>query len=112
MNTVDSILKAFEDMAERKVSLDPHQYLEGTAKLLALIGNEQDKYYELEHKLAIIRSMEMDKWGNASKARITAEATQEYLEARKLKAKIDRVFEAIKIGKLMARMSQEQYKSG
>lgn len=111
-NTIDSILHAFEEMASKKIPLSPHQWLEGSAKMLALVGNEQDRLFDLESVLAKYKSdLMMNDEMTSSKAKILAEARHEYVESRKLKAKIERVFEAIKIGKVMARMSQEEYKS-
>ncbi len=111
-NTIDSILENFEAMAERKGSLDANVWLTGCAKIVALIGAEQDRFYELEHQVAskknnlmVIPEM------TSSKAKIVAEAMPEFLESKKLKAKIDRCFEMVRIGKIMARMSQEEYKS-
>jgi hypothetical protein len=109
-NTVDSILEALAKMAERKEPIDPHTWLEGVAKLLALLGNEQNTLFELEFVLAKVKSDAMHNGDTAAKAKIKAEARTEYLESRKLKAKIERAYEIVKVGKLMARMSQEEYK--
>lgn len=112
-NTLDSILEAFEKMGQHKgVPISAEQWLEGSAKLLALIGGEQDRLFELESVIAKIKADIMSNEGmTASKAKILIEARGEYLEVRKLKAKIERVFESIKLGKVMARMSMEEFKS-
>ncbi len=106
MNTIDSILEA-----ENKEPISPHVWLEGASKLLALVGNEQNTLYELESVLAKYRA---DLMSNpevtASKAKILTEARGEYLESRKLKAKIERVFEVIRLGKVWARMSDQEFK--
>lgn len=111
-NTIDSILQAFEGMASMKVPMSPHQWLDGCSKMLALVGGEQDRLFELESAIANNKARLMeDPECTASKAKIMTEASPYFLESRKLKAKIERVFEAIRIGKVMARMSMEEYKS-
>lgn len=111
-NTVDSILEALGRMAEKKEPIDSHTWLEGVAKLTALIGNEQNFLFELEAVIAQNKVKFMEAGDNATKAKIKAEALDEYVAARKLKAKIDRTFELVRIGKLFARMSFDEYKSG
>lgn len=111
MNTTDSILEALQNMAEQKVPISPHTWLEATSKLIALIGNEQNRLFELEHIIAKIKSEEMERGETAAKAKVIAESRTEHLEARKLKAKIDRVFEMIKLGKIHARMALEDFKA-
>ena len=110
-NTVDSILKALHEMAEQKEPISPHVWLEGCSKLLALVGAEQDKLFEMESVLAKVRSVAMEMGSTASKAKVIAEARAEFLEARKLKAKIDRIFEMIKLGKVMAKMATDEYRA-
>lgn len=109
-NTTDSILEALAKMAERKEPIDPNTWLEGVAKLIALLGNEQNRLFELEFILAKIKAEAMNDGDTAVKAKVKAEARNEFLESRKLKAKIERAFEIIKVGKLMARMSQDDFK--
>ncbi len=110
-NSVDSILEALEKMAEQKEALDPNVWVDGASKLIALLGNEQDKLFEMECEVAKIKMLAMESGDTASKAKVRAEATEEFKNTRKLKAKIERVFEIIRISKLRARMSMEEYKS-
>ncbi len=112
-NTLDSILEGFERMGHKKgVPISAEQWLEGSAKLLSLVGGEQDRLFDLESVIAKIKADMMSSQDmTASKAKILIEARGEYLECRKLKAKIERVFESIKLGKIMARMSMEELKS-
>ena len=111
MNTTDSILKALEEMAEEKGAINPSQWLTACSKLVALLGNEQSKLFELESAIAKIKSMNMEGGDTAARAKVKAEASPEYLEARKLKAKIERCYEIIRLGKIQARMSMEEFKS-
>jgi len=108
LNSVDSILSALEKMASTKEPVDAHTWLDGVAKLLALIGNEQNKLFELENELAKIKMLAMESGDSVSKAKVRAEATETSLEVNKLKAKINRAFEICRVGKLMARMSMEE----
>lgn len=98
-------------MAERKVPLSPYQWLEATSKLIALIGNEQNELYRIESLLAKIKNEEMAQGATAARAKAIVEARDEYVTYRTLKAKIERVFEMIKLGKIHARMSLEDFKA-
>jgi len=110
-NTVDSILEALEKAAERKGETSPEFWIDGCQKLLALLGNEEDRYYELEHLLAKVKMEAMMEGDTASKAKVKAESRTEHLEAKKLKAKINRIFEMIRIAKVRAKMATDEYKS-
>lgn len=111
-NTVDSILEAFEKMGESKTPISPEVWLLGCGKMLSLVGGEQDRLFTLESELAQIKADLMsNETMTSAKAKSLIEARPEYLKCRKLKAKIDRVFEAIKLGKVMARTSFDEFKS-
>lgn len=111
-NTVDSILEALGRMAQRKEPIDPHTWLQGCSKLIALLGGEQERLYALEHLNAKAKAVSMEGGDTAAKAKVKVEAMDSHLESRILKAKIERCYEIIKVSKLMARMSFDEYKAG
>lgn len=111
MQTVDDILAVLQENAENRIPVDPAFYLEASLKLMALIGAESDKLFELESAIAQFRAGLMEEPGmTAVKAKIRAEASPQYLEARKLKAKIDRVIETVRISKARSRLGSDEFK--
>ncbi len=110
--TIDDILKVLQEWAENKVPVDPGAYLEAAMKIMSLVGNETDRLFELEQQIAEFKSglMETENM-TAAKAKIKAEASPIFTEARKLKAKIDRVYEMVRLAKVRARMGAEEFKS-
>lgn len=111
LNTVDSILEALQKMAQRKEPIDTHTWLSGVSKLLALLGDDQDWLYEMESEIAKSKARFISDGDTAAKAKIKAEAMDVFKNARKLKAKIDRCYEIIRVAKLQARLSNDEYKS-
>lgn len=106
-NTVDSILEVLQTWAREKRPIDAHQWLEGCAKLVVLLGDEQDKLFGTEQHLAQIKLEFIEEGDSVAKAKIKVEGLPLFVEARKLEAKIDRVTEIVRISKLQARMSKD-----
>lgn len=112
MQTIDDILAVLQEDAQNRVAVDPAFYLEAGLKLMSLVGVESDRLYELESAVANFKSMLMEEPSmTAAKAKIRAEASPQYLEARKLKAKIERIYEMVRLSKARARIGQEEFKS-
>ena len=112
MQSVDDILEVLHDWSANKVPVDPGAWLDASLKLMALLGNESDKLFELESALANFKSVLMDEPGmTAAKAKIRAEASPQFLEAQKLKSKINRVVEIIRIAKARSRLGSDEYKA-
>lgn len=107
LNTVDSILGVLEKWSEQKIPIDVHQWLSACAKLVVLLGDEQDKLFDLEQKLAQLKLKYIEGGSSVAKAKVEIEGTDLFVEARKLEAKIDRVTELVRISKLQARMSSD-----
>lgn len=111
MITVDSIIENLERSVNEKIILGPEKWLNASQTLLILIGDESDKLFQLEHTIAQMKVKYMESGDTAAKAKIRSEALPEYLEIRKLKAKIDRVFELIRIAKIQARLTNDNFQS-
>lgn len=110
--TVDDILNVLQDWSANKMPIDPGAWLDASLKLVALVGVESDKLFELESAIANFKATLMEEPGmTAAKAKIRAEASPQYLESRKLKAKVERVYEMIRLAKLRARMGDDEFKS-
>lgn len=106
-NTVDSILEVLQTWAKEKRPIDAHQWLEGCAKLVVLLGDEQDKLFGLEQEIAQEKLRFIEEGDSVAKAKVRMEGRNIFVDARKLEAKIDRVTELVRISKLQARMSKD-----
>lgn len=109
--TIDTIIAWLEDVAENKKQISPEAYVEIAQKANILLGNETDKLAEINQSIAKERLRLMEEGATASKAKIATEATDDYMESSKLKAKISRVEELIRLSKIMARLKSDEYKN-
>lgn len=109
--TIDDILKVLKEMAENKEAVDPAFYLDASLKIMSLVGNETDKLYELEQSYAEYKaSLMSDPEMTAAKAKMIAEASPVYTEIKKLNAKIERIYEIVRISKARSRLASEEFK--
>jgi hypothetical protein len=107
MNTTKSILDALSGMAERKEPIRADLWLEAAMKLNALVQNEVEQKYEIESKLNKLRASYLAEGKTAAFARGMIEATDEWLEYKKLSALIDRAQETIRLAKKYSTLSVE-----
>ena len=105
--TADKILQWFKSAVEEKKILDPELWLDAAHKLVIFLGDEEMKLYELQQKVAELKLKyyeEMEK-PLVSAAEMKIEATDEFKEYKKQKAKINQIEEFIRIAKLRVRTS-------
>ncbi len=105
--TTDTILEWFRQAVEEKQPLNPEIWLNAAGKLAILLGDEEEKLYNLqqdvaEKKLKIYK--EMDK-PTVNKAEMEIETTDDYKEYMKQKAKITQIEEFIRLAKLRVKVS-------
>ena len=107
----DTILGWFKQAVEDKKQLDPELWLEAGHKLAVLLGDEEQKLYELqqgvaEKKLKYYNEMEKP---SVAAAEMKVEATDEYKEYRQQKAKLNQIEEFIRVAKLRVKISSGSY---
>ena len=112
LNTFDTILAGFAKLAESKGVIDPHKWLEGAAKLSALMGNEMDTLIEMEHHIAVMRKEYLEKGNTATYSKMMIEATDEYKQVQHQKARIKNAQDTILICKKFATLTSDQMRSG
>jgi hypothetical protein len=112
LSTADSIMGWFTEQVQEKQPIDPHNWLEGAIKLSVLLQGEQEKLIIKEQEVAQLRKLLLEDGKTVAYAKTMIEASNEYAEARKLKAKIDRGTEFIRLCKLYSRTSSDLMKSG
>lgn len=106
--SIDTILEYFSKIASEKQVISPVEMVDASMYMAILIGDENDKLFDMQQKVAQMKVDFMDSGDNATKARMKVEATDEYKECHKQKAKIEQVEEFIRISKLRARMASNE----
>ncbi len=103
--TADTILDFLKGKIESKSQLNPDIWLDASAKLNLLLGDEVEKLVDMRQKVAEIKLEFLEKSDkhNVSEARLRTEATEHYRLMKKQEAKCDQIEEFIRISKLIAR---------
>lgn len=106
--TVDTIIESLSEGVSSGNSISPDLYVKAAEFLTILVGNETDKLYILEQQVAQAKLKALEESKSVSEAKLKVEATDLYREARIQKAKIDQVYEFIRIAKLTARLKNDE----
>jgi aspartate carbamoyltransferase catalytic subunit len=109
--TFESVISALNNMVAQKQVIDPSQWLEAAQIINLFLEQEQNKLFLLEQKVATTKCLMMTQGDTVAKARTRVEASQDYLETRQQKAKIERAIELIRISKLQARLTSDNMRS-
>lgn len=105
--TVDVILSTLQFWVEDKTPIGAATWLDAAAKLTILVGDVQEELYLLEQKIAQKKLEFIEAGDSVAKAKAKTEALDEFVESKRLSAKIDRVTEIVRISKIQARMSDD-----
>lgn len=110
--TVDFIIDTLKEYVETKQPVSPQVWVEAAQKLNVLLGDEHDKMFDLQQKVAQLKVdyLNDDEKRNVSKAKMLVEASEDYKELCKLKAKVGRIEEFIRIAKIQARLKDGELK--
>ena len=108
--SVDTIINYLQDAVEQKKVISPETYLDAAQKLNMLLGAEHDALFFLQRLIAENKVKFIESGDSVSKAKLKAEASEEYHQSQRQKAKIERVEEFIRISKLQSRMKMEEFK--
>lgn len=112
--TTDKIIDYLQTKVENKEPIHASVWLDAAQKLNILIGDEHDKLYDLQQKVANLKvkfyeDVKEGEKPNVSKAKMYVEASEEYKELHKQKAKIGSIEEFIRIAKIQARLKDTEY---
>ena len=108
--TTQTILAYLQEQVEQKIQMSPSTWIDASLKLAVLVGDENDKLFNLQQTVAQLRVDYIKQGENVSKAKALVEATDEYREAHIQKAKIEQIWEFVRIAKLRARITMEELK--
>lgn len=109
--TMESVMNKLNEMVANKQVISPMDWVDASQYLNLFLSQEHDKLFELQQKVAQIKVdyLNYDKC-TVAKAKLLAEATEEYKEMQRQKAKIGIIEELIRISKLQARMKDTEFK--
>lgn len=104
------IIKFLTSAAEKKQILSAEEYLRAARSLVLFLGDEKDKLIELESKVSRM-SLELKTAGpkeSVASVKLVIEASPEYMESRKQKAKVEQIIEFVRLAKSYARLAEEE----
>ena len=107
--TTDLILQTMKELVEEKHLIAPAQWLDASFKLNLLVGDEEDRLYEIESRLAKMKAAYIEEGETSAAAKARVEAEDDFLEMRKLKGKVKRVQEFIRIAKTRAKLKEDEF---
>lgn len=108
--TTDTILDWLKESVEQKRPVDAHTWVEACQKMNVLISDENNKLFDLQQRVARMKVRIIESGSSVAKAKVYVEAEQEYKEMKKQEARIEQIQEAIRISKIQARLSNEEFK--
>lgn len=106
--TCESISEALKTAILNNRPIGPHEFVEAAQKMNSLLGDEHEKLYDLQQKVAQMKSDLISQGDKATTATIKVDASDEYKQFCVQKAYIGRIEEHIRLAKLQARMSQDE----
>lgn len=107
--TTDTILSTMKGWVEEKQAISPSLWIDASAKLVVLMGDESDKLFDLMQKVAQMKADYLTEGDTSAAAKTKVERTDEYKDMLKQKAKIDRIEEFIRISKIQARLRDQEW---
>lgn len=108
--SIQTIMSWLTNTVQEKKPISPQQFVEASAYLVILMGEEHAKLYDMEQKVAQIKLkyIELDK--SVAEAKVRVETTEEYKEMKKQQAFIEQISEMVRLAKLLGRMKQDEQK--
>lgn len=109
--SVDTILNWLSEQVKHKRPISPEVYLDACTKLNLLKSDENDTLIGLRYQLAVKRANYVSEGGTSAAANIMLEADPLYVEVKKQEAKLKLIEEQIRLGKLSARIKNDELNS-
>lgn len=106
--STDTILNWLSGQVKHKIPIAPERYLDAIMKLNLLKSEDNDQLIELKHELAVKRANYVNEGGTSAAANILLEADETFKLVKKLEAKMKMIEETIRIGKIAARLKNDE----
>ena len=107
--TCKFILDEMQERVENKIPVDPSWWIDASSKLMVLIGDEHDKYYELEAFINRKKAELLENGESAPRATIFVEALPEHQQMRRQKAYIEQILEFVRLAKKRSTLGSDEY---
>lgn len=111
MNTPQSIVAQLQKMAEQPGMIDANAWLTGAMKLRVLLQTEQERLVDLERKVQELKAIYLSEGDSATSAKIKTEASDLYVETRKLEVFIKTALDIVLLAKKYATTEVDIYKA-
>jgi hypothetical protein len=108
--TTSTIISQMHIMVEDKQPIHPSWWVDAAAKLNVLIGDDNNRLYELQSKLAKLKADYISQGETSAAANIRIEAEDDFLEMQKQKGRIKQIEEFIRIAKIRSKLEDAQFK--
>ncbi len=108
--TINTITEYLKKQVEEHIPIAPSLWIDSAQKINVLLGDEHDKLFEIQQKVAKIKVGYIEQDKTVSEAKTRVEASEEYKEYQLQKAKIGRIEEFIRLAKIQARTRTEEMK--
>ena len=102
--TTDAILEYLRKKVETKDVIAPSIWMDACVKLIVLVPQEQDKLFDLQKQVSVIKMNCMAEGSTAASAKVTAEASDVYWTMKKQEATVENIYELIRISKLQSKI--------
>jgi len=109
--TIDTILAKIEQNVVERAILPPGDWIDASLAMTALLGHESDSLFLAQQKLAQRKALYVEGGDSVALATLKIQGTDEWVEMKKIEAKIGRVEEMIRCAKLRARMADSELHS-
>ena len=108
MNSTE-IIKYLTNAAENKQILSAEDYLRAARSLVLFLGDEKDKLIELESKVSKMKlNLKQTTQEKVTSINLIVEASDEYKEAKKQRAKVEQIIDFVRLAKSYARLAEEE----
>jgi len=107
LNSFDSLMEALEKLSMERNPVDPQTWLTGAIKLNVLLESEIENLIGKEFELACMRKEILEKGNTATYTKMMIEASTEYMEVQKLKARIKNAESTILLAKKFATLTSD-----
>lgn len=109
LKTIEEILDWFKSSIDHDEIILPSYWVEAALKLLVLMGAQSDRLYEMQQTVANQRKYLLERPNSKVGAvKMIIEASNEYRDAKKQEALVERIVEFIRLAKLQARLRQTE----
>lgn len=110
--TTELIVSTLQKWVKEKRPVSPMQWLDAGLKLNVLIGDEQEKLWDLKMKVSQEQFKVTEQGWTSAKAKAYSESTQDYHDMKLQESRIKQIEEMIRLAKKFAQLKADEAKGG